>query len=305
MTSHSLSSALRALARDREHGAAEIVHRTCDALLRAFEQGVPPDPGALNTALAELRRGQPSMAPVLRFTAELSSALAHSAGGESADIARTVAEVAGRWRDKLTRAGEQFREQLRRRFRADAPLATFSYSSTVLAGFEALREIDIPRTVYAGLSWPGEEGVRTAAALREAGFEPVLVSDTRLAELVYEGEAVPLILGCDALTGDRFTNKSGSGALAAIAFHGRGSAQIWTTTHKFLGARLYDKLVHDSEADPPAAARQQQIPAELPLFGEGRTEHIDTVWTERGPLKPAEITRITETLNAPVDRGGS
>ena len=139
--------------------------------------------------------------------------------------------------------------------------------------------------------------------MNSIGWYAVLVPDSVLFDMVTNGKVESVILGCDACDGEHFVNKSGSGALAALAHDSGTPCEIWTTTHKVLPRDSMKRLDFShsnfSEEDEGNGNNNRR---EKPLFGIGKLEHITRVRTERGVLSPDQLLDFVKELPVPPNQ---
>ncbi|MFH0883310.1 MAG: hypothetical protein V2A56_10020 [bacterium] len=278
---------ISALAVDREEGAGTIALLAAQALEEGAAGGAPAKP--LLGALVELVHGQRAMAPVLRLAADLSSELK---GGKTAGFRQRAAE----WARELEAAGRDFRNHLMEEIKEAGRWGFYSSSSTVFEGLAALAEAEIVGEAWVGESRPGGEGSRTARRLKTLGWKTTLVPDSRLFDLVASGFLDCLVLGCDAADGERFINKSGSAALAALARQSGVNCELWTTTHKLVPAATLDLLHADETQGNDLHSAGEEIRIDQPLFGIGKMMDANILRTERGRMRPKDVRAFLDSL---------
>lgn len=278
---------ISALATDREEGAGTIALLAAQALVEGVEGGAPAKP--LLGALVELVHGQRAMAPVLRLAADLSTELK---GGKTVSFKKRAAD----WAKELETAGKDFRDHLLEEIKEAGRWGFYSSSSTVFDGLAALAEAGVFGEAWVGESRPGGEGSRTARRLKTLGWKTTLVPDSRLFDLVANGQLDRLVLGCDAADGERFVNKSGSSALAALAHQSGVVCELWTTTHKLVPAATLDLLRADETQGVDLHTAGEEIRVDQPLFGIGRMEYANVLRTERGRMRPEDVREFLDSL---------
>ncbi len=281
---------IASLARNRTHGATEITLRAAETLLRGSEKTDKSTP--LRESIRYLIRGQRCMAPVWRLACDLWNP------AETNDIMR-FRKICRRWIVDLKSAKEKFSNELL----ADPPRAetwyVLSRSSIISQGVSALAERGITGRVLVGESRPGGEGIRTAEVFAKAGWKTELLPDSVLFDRVLKREGNMLVLGCDALDGRGFINKSGSGAIAYMSKQQGIVVELWTTTHKILPRGLLTVIESDG---PQGSDLEQPIPlvnTNQPLFGTGRLKDIDSVRSEKGRLNIREVSSLASGLSEP------
>jgi translation initiation factor 2B subunit (eIF-2B alpha/beta/delta family) len=254
---------LAALARDDEHGAAEIASAARQALA-ALAQDPQAADRAREAALA-LVQAHPSMAPVLHLADE---------------TLRYLDERGPAGLTRLPRETPQARRVARQAAPAiaDADLvATYSRSGTVLAAVEAALARG-PLTVLVSEARPGGEGLPTARALAEAGADVRLNSDANL--LARAGEADLVLVGADAITPEVFVNKTGTRPLLAQARRAGTPTQLLAGTDKLWPAQLGPPPVDEQADGTPDVP--DPIDVEAPLFERVPLALVDRVVTEEG-----------------------
>jgi translation initiation factor 2B subunit (eIF-2B alpha/beta/delta family) len=276
---------------DREHGATDIIIAAANAFKLSVSQGATDK--ELRAALRDLVAGQPVMAPVIRFAGDLWNIL------ETGGVAG-AAKAAQIWSEEL---GSYF-ERLQREIVNDVsvleyfPIGLFSYSSTILSALEMIKEKsgDVGTAIVAE-SLPGGEGRLTAQRLQSTGWDVTLTPDSVFMDKISSREIGLVILGCDGCDDKEFVNKSGSGAIAALAKISDIPVEIWTTTHKILPRGVFNKL--DFSKNLGDDDEEVETPYQQPLFGKGLVEHLSRIRTERGVLSPEQLTEFVNELPRP------
>lgn len=179
-------ASVRALAGDRESGAAEIAERAA-RVLPGFPRKELPD------AIEELLRGHPSMGPLWRLATEM---LVDRDSGAAAD--RFLAQLAA------DRDAAPVLENI-----LPDEVLTLSYSSSVLAAIRQRR----PSVVRCMTSTPGGEGERMAQAISEWTRAELIEDDQAIREL----PAQAVVIGADAVTPTVVLNKVRTRDLAEAA----------------------------------------------------------------------------------------
>lgn len=275
-------------ATDREHGAGQITAHAAKALDDAAHAGVPERP--IMDALRELVRGQRAMAPVLRMASDLAEAMRR--GG-----AEAFHEAAHRWVEELDSAGKRFREALVASPPPKGVWAFHSFSSSVLSGAAALAEEGLLGEAVVGESRPGGEGRQTARRLADLGWHVRFVPDARLADLILQRRVERLVIGCDAWDESVMINKSGAGALAAVAALVGVEVEIWTTTHKCLPEGGTGQLDLEDAQGMDLSVIRTDLHVEQPLYGITRLEDVTRFRCERGALTSAEARGLSTDLS--------
>lgn len=275
--------AVRALRRDREHGAAHLATTALDALAHHIAHA-PADTaeellGSVADAARALARARPSMVPLATSTGTV---LHHVRGVDAA----TVAELreAGAFHVEATRAAvdqarastvEHVVDLLRDADRA----ATLSRSGTVL---RAIATAGVPTTVL--VSDPGGEGRATAANLQAAGVDVTLTPDSHAPHTARGADVV--LAGADAVLADgRVRNKTGTHALLLAAADAGVPGIVAADTWKVAPA-THEADLEPVEGTPPdgvawSARRFELVPERV----------VGAVVTEHGAHPPSQAAR--------------
>ena len=210
-----LEDGLRAIAADREHGAAHIavdglwlISAVCEAALMRDGPGAVLE--ACAEAVRELAKVRPSMAPVGNAALLFSEALADElqADGDPAPWR----ELPARIEEHLKDAADALIEVARTTLGGAGHILTLSHSATV---DRVLAEAAPEAKVTVAESRPANEGRRVVEILQGAGREARLVTDAAMALAMAECDL--LLLGADTITAEgAAVNKTGS-RLAALA----------------------------------------------------------------------------------------
>lgn len=264
---------LAELAADREHGASEIADRALDAMrVLAAEADEPLE--ALAEAGAGLVDVHPAMAPLLHLANEV--CFGYQGGGAE------VFERLDRERDRRARALAQAGAE---RIGADAVVATYSRSGTVLAALRRAID-DGPRfRVVTSEARPGGEGRSVAAELARAGIDVTLTYDAALPELVREADR--LIVGADSICARGLVNKAGTGVLVREADRAGVPADVLAGTDKLLPPG-YRKRPPLTAAGRLGHRLPEGVHEAAPLFECEPLEPVDRVVTEQGAWTPEE-----------------
>ena len=284
---------LRALSQDHRSGAAEIADRAAELLEAYCAQARPNDP-RLPYALSELAEAaltvQPSLAPLLNLANRVQLAAEpplRQRGG-----VRRLARELHQWRRERRQAKEKIARLLVRRLPRiqgrGTMLATYSYSSTVLAALLAARSRLSEVIVSEGR--PLLEGRTMAERLAAAGIEVTLVADAALPGFLHSVDAV--VVGADAVLAEAYVNKIGTRTLQELALVWDRPFFLLADTSKFLAPavaafhQIEEKPTHElwRGAAPGVRVVNRYFEA-VPLLSQV------TLLCERGPLQPAQAAR--------------
>lgn len=281
---------LAAIAHDHSSGASELTLRAVKAVRLWLRRRIRPTEHDILTVARALFRAQPSMAPFLRLANEV--ALAADEHDPTAELRRGVKDFAILLRTANRRIAKHFSRRL-----ATAParvLATYSYSSTVVAALIASRaKLD---SVQCSESRPGFEGRRTARKLAGAGIEVLFLTDAALMSAVRAAGAV--VLGADAVFSRRFINKAGTRALAAHARRAGIPVLLLADSSKLCPEPLAAaglRLRYGKASELWRNAPRHVLPSN-PYFEYVLLDSGISVITERGTLTPRQVRNAIRNI---------
>src|SRR5579884_395114 len=199
---------IRALARDRRSGAAELALRACQQI-RQWISRTRPTPAQLTDLALRLHAAQPSMAPLLRLANVL---LQQAEQGSPVRLQlRALTSLERMLRAAPRQAAMRCARLLARR--AHLRVATYSFSSTVLTTLLLVRSR--LGSVLCSEGRPLGEGRRLAAALVDQGIAVQFYPDLALAGAI--SKAHIFLIGADAIGTSGFVNRAGTGVLVRMA----------------------------------------------------------------------------------------
>jgi len=219
-----IDSSIEAIARDRQHGAAQLAGRAVEALVTLCRRGRASTPQDLArqviTAALRVARIRPSMAPIHNWSllfADRFSGLTRRVSSLE-ELRRQGVQLGEDVRAQQQRLLRQQVEAARSLLATCRSLVTLSYSSTV----EAILRQALPRetTVTIAESRPLLEGRRLFTRLRESHPSLRMVTDAQLGLAAARADLV--LVGADSILSDlAVVNKTGTylAALAARAHH--------------------------------------------------------------------------------------
>jgi|GEM_PF-1208137 translation initiation factor 2B subunit (eIF-2B alpha/beta/delta family) len=231
---------IRALARDRRSGAAELALRACRQI-RQWISRSRPKPAELTDLALRLHAAQPGMAPLLR----LANALLMQVE-QNLPVDRQLRELASFERELRTgprRAAMRCARLLRRK--GHLRVATYSFSSTVLTTLLLLRSR--LECVLCSEGRPLDEGRRLAAALASRGVAVEFYPDLALVQAI--SHAHVFLIGADAICGTGFVNRAGTGLLVRMAGLDGVRVLIVADASKFLPQTLEPYLRFPAETE--------------------------------------------------------
>jgi translation initiation factor 2B subunit (eIF-2B alpha/beta/delta family) len=279
-----LDRALEQIAADRRSGAAELARQGVVAVEQWLGRERNPSGDALLELARRLLHAQPTMAPLVRLANEV--ALALDAPNPSARLTKELAGFKKVLDTGVARMARPFRAAIRK---GSGPMATYSYSSTVIELLKSARQ----RYEFAlcSESRPDLEGRATASALVEAGVDVVFVADAVLASHMFQAEI--FVTGADALLPWGFVNKAGTAAMIYGAMMSGTAVWVVADTSKLVPKELAPLVKADFGGKPTGL--WDEAPGGVTclniLF-----ETVDylpgiRVLTERGWRKPIQLQR--------------
>lgn len=281
---------LRALGSDHRSGAAEIADRAA-ALLSDYCLQERPDDPRLPYGLAELAETmltvQPSLAPLLN----LANLVQLAAERDKNPLRRLAAELENRRRGR-GQAKARIAREFARRARRLRRLLTYSYSSTVLAALAAAHHVNRLEAVFLSEGRPLNEGRLLAERLAGLGIPVTLTVDAALAARVEEADAV--VVGADAVFGEAYVNKVGTGLLQERARKTGRPFFLLADTGKLLPAvlaafhRIEEEPAHEVWRETPGGVTVHNRYFEVVPF----EKHVRLL-SERGALTPARVQSWT------------
>lgn len=268
------------IAADRLSGAAALRDDAIE-VLRAVR-----GTNALLPVARALWAAQPSMAPLRN------AAIEAIASGDDAARFERFAERGVRGSRLLARiAGDYFSGP------ADTPFrcATLSASSAVRAAIDAVRG-QRGVEVWCSESRPGLEGRAFAAVLAAAGVPVTCVVDAALTQALPHVEAI--LVGADAVSPDRFLNKSGTHMLAAAATQQGVPVYVLATRDKFVSAPVAATLeIRDADPAEVWDNAPHGITVRNPYFEWTPLELAASVITDSGVLGTGMVPHVCASIH--------
>ncbi|RMF10631.1 MAG: hypothetical protein D6762_01030 [Candidatus Neomarinimicrobiota bacterium] len=200
---------LQQLLHDRMHGSEWLTRRLIRSIQSLCQRrpAGEPLPEEFWTALHHLRQAWTSFRSPLMLMDTLISVRTKPAE----TVADVLQQVLTQKDTTLTRLRQAFLKIGPR----NRTLLLHSHSDTILRVLTALPEEDRPSLLFQTISYPGEEGLRSARSLSKAGYAVEVLPDTAVGNKLTEVDW--LVLGADGLGTTHFTNKVGSLVLALLA----------------------------------------------------------------------------------------
>ena len=285
MENETLRRRAKAIAEDRDRGAAELLSSTLPLLADALATG----PAAALEVVRVICRGQPAMAPLWNACA---AAVADRSRPGRFAVVRADMERAPA---ALVRAAHLALKDL---LPAERPphVLTLSYSSSVA---RVLADVARQRTLHVTCAEgrPRYEGRRLATDLAGAGAVVTLTTDAALGASLDRASAV--IVGADGFDERYWTNKVGTRSLAAAASLTGVSVFVICTRDKarpvaFVGPS-FDGATDEVWSNPPAG-----IIVSNPYFEHTPVELATLFLTEAGPVPPSELSQVIRRYAADI-----
>ncbi|MBI4460664.1 MAG: hypothetical protein HY648_11475 [Acidobacteria bacterium] len=218
--------AVRTFAGDHRSGSAELALRAC----QIFAQLVPGKTASSPEALVFCKRlaqalalSQPSMAAILNVCNRWLAAAEN--GSPPADAARKIAQ-------ELRQTQQAVARQAARLIPSGAAVATYSYSSSVLAALLESWNKGRRFRVFCSEGRPLLEGRVLAERLARKKIPVELFTDAAFFSAV--GSSDLLLVGCDAVLSRWLVNKVGTAALLGLARRARIPSYVLADSSKFL-----------------------------------------------------------------------
>lgn len=220
--------------------------------------------------------GVPAFALVHAFFHELGHSL--FGYGTSLISGEQMGTVSRDWWSRLQQAAGAVSDRAARYVTTPATVLTISNSGAVLDSVTRLHQQGADLHVLCLESLPGSEGRVFAEEASRRGLVAETVKDARLGDHV--GRATHVLVGADAVFGDVFWNKIGTGALLSVAA-GRGLQRILVAeTAKWVPDRWALEL-------QPAS-----VPEAGAVFEPVAMQQVTAVIAEQGTFPPSRIRAL-------------
>jgi translation initiation factor 2B subunit (eIF-2B alpha/beta/delta family) len=284
-----------AIGRDNTSGAAELTAKAARAL-RAVARAtaeVTEFVELFHRTVFRLIEAQSSMAPILNLVNRVSLRI------EGLDRMAEIKTVMERELKHIVAAQRKSSRQLAENFYAlikgGGPVATYSYSSTVVTVLRYAKRRGKVFQVLCSESRPVCEGVATAKRLARAGIKTTLVTEAALSDLIKEANL--LVTGADAVTAHGVVNKVGTYALAVVAKENKVPFYCLCAEDKFLAPGL-SRLFRIVEKDAKEVARlkHKNLVIRNYYFDCTPFKYITGVVTERQVLKGSAVRSVLKSL---------
>ncbi|HWP99933.1 MAG TPA: hypothetical protein VNK92_05645 [Vicinamibacterales bacterium] len=282
------------IAADTRASASALLPRVLPLLQEARTQGR----ALLEETARALCRAQPAMANLWNAAAaaldpdpRVLETFAERARRAPRAIARHVAGLLGDERPESPGAPSPADRPGSRRDASPLRIVTLSSSGVVRAALLALAA-RVPVRVSCAESRPGGEGREEAAALAAAGLEVEFLPDAALGLALAEAQAA--LLGADAVAPDWFTNKVGSGLLAAAATVGGTPVYVLAGSEKLVARELAALMSLPEAADSVWPEAPPQVRVRAPLFERVPWDRVAALVTEAGVLSGRMVGEACE-----------
>lgn len=232
-----IASVAKQLAKDHNSGSVELSLRACSILANC-----PAGDSRHTNALVQLRLArtladaQPSMAAVRNVCERW---LSRVRDGEAPRGA------ASSIRKELVSAQQAAVRKAATLVRNGTVVATFSYSSSVLAALLLARQQDRKFRVLCAEGRPMCEGRKLARRLARAGILTEIFTDAGLLSVIPTADIV--LIGCDAVLPGGFVNKVGTNSLACVARKARVPVYVIADFFKLLTQARREKEKNPAE----------------------------------------------------------
>jgi translation initiation factor 2B subunit (eIF-2B alpha/beta/delta family) len=253
-------AALDAFSADREQGASELARRAL-RILAGSASVIPATTGGELWALLEeqansLAAARPSMAPVNNLLSRWLYGLRKHSEWELPQMRSAAIEQA----EELIRHSEtavlDVAQRTARYLGPGRTLFTHSFSSTVAAVFEQLREQSVRAIITE--SRPLQEGYLLAGELSEWGIPATLITEAQAG--LFIGEADAVVMGADSLLPDgSLVNKAGSYLVALAAQEQKVPFYVCCESFKRRSPEMGEPLLEEMEPVELGAPRFEGV----------------------------------------------
>jgi translation initiation factor 2B subunit (eIF-2B alpha/beta/delta family) len=284
-----LAQQLRRVARDRTSGAAQVALQAVHAAETWLARHAHPSESECEELVMGLLRVQSSMAPILRLANEVALA------ADAPNRGKSLAAALRRFRRGLEGARGKIARHLLAALEpaSPAPLATYSYSSTVTYALAAARS-RLSGVLVAECD-PGREGRITARLLARSGVRVEYTSDPAWLSLLPSCRA--LLLGADAVLSHAFVNKIGTRAAYLVAREAGIPVWVLCDSTKFLPEELAAPFWRPREGPGTQlwAGAPRGVEVRNPLIEHTELVRVRVV-TEAGFLEPPQVRVAVEAV---------
>lgn len=276
----SVEEKIAAVAGDHQSGATHLAERS----LRAFDLLAASgqlDRAAVQELSHRLEEGQPAMASV-RHVVRLAT--------------KVLLESPDHWpgfREAMQRELEEGKRRAARNFvkllERPATVVTLSRSTNVFECLMLARDRGLLHHVLVLESRPLREGIEFARDLHGAGVSVAAIADG--AAGAYVSEITTGLTGADTVFADgSVVNKAGTHALAALLRASDKPFYVVCESFKIDTTRGPERWQPPPEQSP--AELSSEVPARNPYFDLTPAKLVTAIATDRGVLKPDQISKV-------------
>lgn len=287
---------LEQISRDQEHGAAFLAREALQVVALAADESLALDSEAFLKEVARLGCRlillRPSMSsPIANAVVRAFDEISQEA--QIRDTVSSLREATRRITDRLiavshenvNRAAEQACQLVPEK----ATVLTHSYSETCLLALRACKHKN-PR-VYVTESRPLCEGRKTAAALRDDGFDVTLLTDAQAGRFIAETDLV--LVGADTVLPDgSVVNKIGTYLIALAANDKDVPFHVVCDTWKFRIEGGVPQLEENSPGE--VVPNPEAMPARNVYFDITPGRLVTSLITGEGEIAPSQVAAKIE-----------
>lgn len=268
-----------ALARDREHGAAQLYNKALSIFIKVLNQYHTLTTQEMLPLVEILLNAQPAMAPLINLCNRILLLM------ENMDRSKLINQL----KEEATENSPCIKESASHLIpflEKSERVVVFSYSSTALSTLNA-SGIRLPILTHIG--HPIGDGLKSARLLKDMGFHVTITSDLSLPGMLSTKDLI--LTGCDAIVQPDMVNRAGTLPLALTAKHLGLPVIVVTEQTKILHPSLKDFLrLKDAPPEellkPPYSYKVkhryfEKIPLKL----------IHKVITQEGAFSPNEMVK--------------
>ncbi len=282
---------LRAIERDRSHGAAQLARAGVEALASLADERDRVTLEALRHAARRLRDSRPSMAAPGNWAARFYALMQREGDVLNAVSLRRLGRVL---LEEHARVHQHLSQHAVERLADCRTVATLSRSTTVLSILKGLPVLERATVLE---SRPGLEGRQLAQTLDKSGVAVRLITDAQAGLFVGAVDAV--LVGADTIGRDgTFLNKTGTRWLCTAAAEEGVPVYVLADTRKIHPAWTGDEVALE-EQEPSAIWEAHPDWCRNVAFEPTREALVAAHLTERGPLDRAGIAAEAARLGGP------
>jgi len=280
-------------AADRRSGSNELAAQAAEILREYFAaHNLPEAIAGLSGLVRTIIESQPSMAAVINTVNRICLAVEDKGAALDNPAIEEIFSTISSARKQSQKQSIGYAAGL---LRGVKHVCTYSRSSMVETALLQTKKEGGDFSVVLSEARPGGEGITLAKNLAGAGVEVELCVDAALPGMLEECDC--LILGADAVTGERFLNKIGSAVLYREALRQKTPVYIIANYEKFLPPELEKYLrISDLSHETIFDLSHPSIRAVNRLFEWCLNERVDFFIGDFGRVPGCEIGRHIKSV---------